>query len=267
MATGDTNDFIVRIKALLPQRWFPTSSNLSQQAQTLFQTETGADITDANNNGLSFTSGPVILPVSATPILDGVLSGIGSMWAWLYSLIVYIALQTRIATATDVWLDIISLDYFGTGLPRNPNEPDATFSARIRANMFPPLQTRAAIVAAIQALTGRTPKIFEPANPLDGGSYNTGYSGYGVAGGYGSLALPFQLFVTAYRQITGGIPNVAGYSGNQSTPQYAPGGYGGGAIEYVTLAQAGTQTNDAAIYATVAKTQAAGVTSWVAVSN
>jgi hypothetical protein len=44
---------------------------------------------------------------------------------------------------------------------------------------------------------------------LDAGSYNLGYTAYGTAGGYGNLSLPFQLFVTAYRQLSGGIPRAS----------------------------------------------------------
>jgi hypothetical protein len=235
MATGDVNDFIGRIKSVLPRGWFPAAPSAGQATQT--------------------------------PVLDALLTGISTMWAWLYSLVMYAFLQVRISTATDIFLDLISMDYFGTGLPRNPNEADAAFATRIKANLFPALQTRAAIIAGLTNLTGRAPTIFMPADTGDAGGYNTGAFAYNTAGGYGSLALPAQFFVTAYRQKLGGVPSVAGYSGNESTPQYAPGGYGVGAVEYITPAMAGTQTQDAQIYAEVAKLEAAGTIGWTRISN
>ena len=240
MATGDQKDFVARIKTSLPARWFPSTSSVA-----------GA---------------------SPTPILDALLSGVATGWAFIYNLVQYAGLQVRIATATDVMLDIISLDYFGGTLPRKVNEADSAFSARIRANMFPPLQTRAAIKQSLTTLTGRSPKIFEPTNPADTGAYNTGYLGYGGpgavgAGGYGCVSVPFEGFVTAYRQTQGGIPSVGGYGAAGMMPAYAPGGYGAGALEYATLSMGGAQTLDSQIYATVASTQAAGVTAWTLISN
>ena len=50
---------------------------------------------------------------------------------------------------------------------------------------------------------------------------------YGAAGGYGNLSLPFQAFVTAYRAVSGGIPNVAGYAAGAVVSNSPPaGGYG-----------------------------------------
>src|SRR5579885_1748109 len=100
--TGDQQDIVSRIKAVLPNGWFRDS----------------------------------------TPILDGVLNGIGWALAGIYSLAGYARLQTRLATATDGFLDLISLDYFGLGLPRRPQEMDAPFRARIQAQLFLERATR-----------------------------------------------------------------------------------------------------------------------------
>jgi hypothetical protein len=75
--TGDQTDILGRIKALLPFRWFPDT----------------------------------------TPVLDALLSGIAWSLALIYSLIQYAKNQTRIATASDGFLDLISYDFFGINLP------------------------------------------------------------------------------------------------------------------------------------------------------
>src|ERR1700727_986655 len=103
MATGDQSDMLARLKAVLPSGWFPLS---------------------------------VVGQPSNTPILDGLLSGPAWALSWVYTLIEYANDQTRIATATDVWLDLAALDYFGGNLTRNPGESDSAFSARIRANLL-----------------------------------------------------------------------------------------------------------------------------------
>jgi hypothetical protein len=234
MAVGSQSDMLARLKAVLPAGWFPLT--------------------------------PAGQP-STTPILDGILSGPAWMLAQAFALISYVQLQQRIATATGIFLDLASLDYFGANLPRKNAESNPAFSARIRANLLPPLGTRPAVIQALTRLTGTEPIIFEPFMPGDAGAYNYGGLGYNVAGGYGCLAIPAQAFVTAFRQIEGGVPNVAGYNGNETAPVYAPGGYGVGLIEYATLDQAGTQVDDAEIYATVAATQASGVTLWTRIEN
>jgi len=152
MATGDTTDIITRLKALLPNGWFQ----------------------------------------DATPILDGVLTGIATVLAQVYSLTNYAKLQTRIATATDGFLDLISFDFFGSLLPRKPQELDSPFRSRILAELFLERATRRGLIRVLQILTGRTPWIFEPARPADTGAYNTNTMGYGVAGGYGSVLLPIS---------------------------------------------------------------------------
>ena len=159
MTTGSPSDFVTRLKALLPNGWFRDS----------------------------------------TPVLDAVLSGIGSALAAVYGLTQYARLQTRIATATDAFLDLISFDFFGATLPRRSQEGDESFRTRIIAALFPERVTRRGMYRTLLALTGRVPVIFEPARPKDTGAYNTNTLGYGVAGAYGSLALPGQSFITAFR--------------------------------------------------------------------
>lgn len=224
MATGDQNDFEARIAAqgILPVRWFG-----------------------------------VTLP----PVVQVIISGIAAMLANIYSLYAYAKNQTRISTATDGFLDLISYDFFGGDLPRKPQETDAVFRSRIKANLLLSAVTRPAMIATLQLLTGRTPKIFEPTRPLDTGAYNKNIWGYNVAGGYGSLQLHNQVFITAYRPAGQGIPNIAGY-GNPE------GAYNRGSqAQYVNPSMITGIVTDADIYATIARTLAAGCIAWTQLSN
>lgn len=235
MATGDQQDFANRLRGLLPPSWF------------------GTGLTSVN--GISTGTG--------TPILDSVLAAVAYPLSWDYVLFSYVLTQSRIATATGIWLDRISYDFLGTRLPRFVNETDTAYRARILAEIFRPRQTRAAITKALVDLTGRTPIIIEAWNPGDVGAYNTpGRQGYGVAGMYGSLQYRNQVFVTAYRPAGVGIPNIPGY-GNSGW------GYGRaqGAGQYCSMSQVTGLVTDAQIYATVAGIVAAGCTAWVAISN
>ena len=230
---GDQADMVSRLRAVLPARWFP-------------DTAPGA--------------------ASNTPVLDALLAGIACVWAQVYGLLAYVTLQTRIASATDVFLDMIGRDFFGSGLQRRPTEADAHYRSRILASLLPPAGTRAALISAVVNLTGRTPSIFEPRNAMDTGGYgtrgSTAWSGlaYGAAGGYGCLAEPFQCFVTAYRPHSGGVAGVAGWRAGS-------GGYGVGAIEYVGTGMLGGQVTDANIYSVIANAIPAGTVAWTAISS
>lgn len=235
-----------------------------------------------------------------TPVMDAVLSGPSSVLSGLYSLIQYAANQTRIKTATDGWLDLIAQDFFARGFQRRPNEPDAAYRARILAEILRPRVTRPAVSKAVLDLTGVAPVIFEPARIADTGALGvtapptfalggiarpqTGLTGdstiitgdssivtvdagsvtFGGIGAWGSLNYPAQFLITAYRPPGAGIPNAAGY-----TSIAAPtggGGYGSGSLEYVGLANIVGPVTDAEIYATIARTIAAGVTAWTRIT-
>lgn len=109
-------------------------------------------------------------------------SACGQVLADAFTAIAYVALQTRIATATDTNLDAISNDFFGGTFPRNIGESDISFRARLRTAIFQNKGTRAGMESALGAL-GLTFTIVEDANPNDCMSL-------GVAGGWGAyLAL------------------------------------------------------------------------------
>ena len=225
--TGDQTDMMARLKSVLPLRWFSDT----------------------------------------TPVLDAVLSGLADVWSWAYGLVAFARQQTRIATAAGIWLDMIANDLFGAWLSRRPSEADDAFRQRIKQEIARPRATRDAIVVALTQLTSRTPVIFEPAQAGDTGGWGgvaaggpaANALGYGAAGAWGSLGMPFQVFVTAFRPADGGIAAVAGWDG--------PAGYGAGAIEYGSLAMITGPVTDADIYAAVAAVMPAAGTAWIQISN
>ena len=207
--TGDLKDFIARLSMVLPKRWFAEQS----------------------------------------PNLEALLTGIATPWVWLYNLITYVVSQTRLMTATDDSLDMISNDYFGRKILRKLDESDTIYRGRILAAVLREAASRPAVSAGLEDLIGNPPTIFEPANCLDTGAYgglqgNLGFKGMGMAyghiGGWGSLSLPFQFFVTATRPPTPGVSMLAGYGTSN-------GGYGEGSSSYVDLSLLPGHVSDADI--------------------
>lgn len=194
----------------------------------------------------------------AAPVRDALLDGLAAVWEAMHAQVGFARRQTRIATASGAWLGLIAQDLFGPRLPRRRREEDAAYAARIRAALLRPRATRAAVSARLTELTGRAPVIFEPAYPADTGAWGIA-TGYGAAGGWGSLALPFQSFVTAFRPHGTGIGNVAGWNS-------PAGGYGIGAVEYADLAMISGQVTDAEIHAAIAETLPVAGIAWTRVT-
>lgn len=222
---GDQQDIVHRLKQVLPLAWFPDDS----------------------------------------PVLDIVLGGIAWAWSWVYSLLQDVKAQTRISTATQSWLDLISYDYFGARMARRVNENDAEYRARIQLELIRERGTRQAVIASLVDTTGRIPTVFEPANTRDTGGYgNSTAAGsglaYGVAGGWGSLCLPMQCFITAYRPLGVGIASASGWCGGG-------GGYGQGALEYGNLDMMQGQVTDSDIYRVLAESLPVGVIAWTRISS
>ena len=213
---GDAPDMVARLRAALPARWFPDSA----------------------------------------PVLKGLLSGLAQSATAIFTLVAYARTQARIATATDLWLDLIAEDCFGPRLRRRGGEIDVIFRPRIQRELLRPRATRAALAAQVTDLTGLAPAVFEPARPADTGGYGV-RAGYGNAGGWGSLSLPFQCFVVVHRPAGGGIPLIPGYG--------FVGGYGA-ACAYAS-ADMLTGITDADIYATVAAVMPAAVTAWTRITR
>ena len=237
MAIGDQLDFVRRLRGVLPVRWFP-------------DTAPGA--------------------TTSSPVLDSALNALAAVWAQIYGLVIYARTQSRIGSATDVWLDLISLDFFNLALPRRAGEADTSFRNRIKTRLLRYTATRQAIITGLTILTGRTPLIIEPWNNGDCGSwdalvgpYNGGIMAYSTSGAWGSILLPYQFFVQVKRQNLGGIIGVQGYT---AQPQMV-GGYGVGAIEYVSAAMVGATVQDADIYQTILDLKAEGTIAWVNISS
>jgi hypothetical protein len=217
--TGDGNDMLARIKAVLPARWFP----------------------------------------DATPLLDGLVTGLADASAWLYALLGNVKLQARLATATGGFLDMIGNDYFGARVLRRAGQGDAAFRARIETELLRERGTRPALIAVLEEMTGRTPIIFEPARPADTRAWGIAL-GYGAAGGWGSLMLPFQCFVTAYRPLGQGIGAVNGWGSGG-------GGWGSGVAGYGSMALAASDIGDADIMAAIAGVMPVAAVAWTKISN
>lgn len=193
----------------------------------------------------------------ASPILDGVLAGLAAGAAFLRQLTAYAALQARIKTATDGWLDLIADDFFGGTLVRAVGQADESFRSRILANLLRERVTRRALEQVLTDLTGTPPVVVEPMRPADTGGYGSGGVGYGVAGAYGSLLMPLQCLVRVKRPPAQGIPDVAGYG-------VPTGGYGEPSrAVYASLADVQGAVTDADILSAVESVRPAGTTVWV----
>ncbi len=146
-----------RLRAVLPTGWFPQSP-------------------------------PAPLP-TATPVLDGLLSGLGTAWSFCFDLLGDTALQTRIATATGGFLDLIASDFFAQALARDPGEADDPFRARILGNLLVRRGTRLAVSSRVAYLTGVLPVMIEPSCGADCGGYASASDIAAGRGGYGTGTL------------------------------------------------------------------------------
>ena len=221
MATGDQDDFSSRLRQLLPNGWFPDTS----------------------------------------PVLAAILNGISYCLALIYSLLAYAKLQTRLATVTDGFLDLAAFDYFGSFIARRTNEIDASLRARVFQNLLRPKATRAAIINLLTDLTGTAPVVFEPWRPLDCGALNENICGLNMAGGLGSLAIPYQAFITAYRPIGQGVPFIAGLNSSFAGLNV------GSQSELASLSQIAGSVTDADLFAAVADAKVEGTMAWMKITN
>lgn len=212
---GDQADMVTRLRAALPGRWFGDTA----------------------------------------PVLDAVLAGIGAIWAALHAQLEAAVIQTRIATATGAFIDMIALDFFGRRIRRRTAEADTPFRTRILREMSREHGTRHALITALTDLTGRAPDLFEPARPADTGAWN-GTIGYNTAGRWGSLMLPRQCFVTARRPTGQGIALVNGWNG-------PIGGYGIGTQCWADHTTIGGTVTDDDIATTVATITPAAQITWL----
>ncbi|OUJ03870.1 hypothetical protein HK15_08885 [Acetobacter orientalis] len=170
MADTSQNGFALRVRRLLPAGWFPNPPSGGEAEQA--------------------------------PVLNALLQGFGSVFAWVWGLLTGTDEQTRLATMTGAFLDMFAADFFGTGLLRKQGESDDEYRRRIQEALFPSLGTRPDVENTIQYEVGQAGRVIEPRNATDckglgslaAPSIGGGY-GYGVpALRYGSRVVPFQLF-------------------------------------------------------------------------
>jgi hypothetical protein len=190
-----------------------------------------------------------------SPNFDATLQGPAWALSSIYAQITYAQLQTRIATATDGYLDLISADFFGTPLPRLMNEQDGAFRSRIVANLFVKGPTRGNMSAVLTLITGRVPDIFEPSNTTDSGGWDSAFYWDTGVGKWGA-PMPYQSLVTAYRPI-GGAQSL----GELDTWRWSFDSYGAWSDTPAT------SVTDAAIIAAVQSTHMLGTIVWLRIAN
>ena len=216
--TGSAADLLARLKSTLPARWC----------------------------------------ADATPVLDGLLSGLAAAWATIYAQLQQARLQARVSTATGGFLDLIATDFFGTRLRRRPGQGDAAYRDAIGRELRRERATRAGLAAVLTDLVGQPPVIFELTRPADTGAWGL-CCGYGAAGGWGSLSLPFQCLVTVRRPVSGGIALTPPWSGPQAA--------WGQASCWASMAMLQGQTVDSDIYAAAAGAMPAASIAWVRITS
>ncbi|MBK0099599.1 hypothetical protein IBT49_26770 [Erwinia sp. S63] len=171
MATGDSEDMHGRLRKLIPPGWFSEDS----------------------------------------PFLNAALEQCAAGLSWCYALYGYARKQTRLLTASNGWLDLIAYDFFGHQMRRWTGEKDDLYRRRVHTRLFRECGTRQAVTDVLTDLTGQVPDVFEPQRPLDTGGYNMPANGYGQAGRYGSVMLPYQAFIQVTMPALEIHSSIAGY--------------------------------------------------------
>lgn len=218
-AIGSQADILARLQRWLPQGWFPNTSGTRIYA---------------------------------------ILSGFASVLATIYGFVAYTKLQTRIATSTDGFLDLAGQDYYGTTLPRLLSETDGSYSARLRANLTKPSNTKLAISETIQNIAGFAPRVMEPWNNGDTGGYDISFFDVDTA----SNPARYDPSLRATIFIESRLPQDASI-GNAPMPAYdAVACYDAWTGAFIDLGLAGLQS-ETSIYSAVSRTKAEGVTAWV----
>ena len=199
-----------------------------------------------------------------TPVLDALLNGFSAMWEHTYQGIAYIRRQSRLVSASGMWLDLIGEELFGSVVQRRPDENDSDLRTRIQDEITRERCTRNAVATAITSLTGNPISIFEPGHPRDTGGYRShpadtqsagGGVAYGTAGGWGSLTLPFQFFLHAQRSPVKTTISSSGW--NQTF-----GAYGGPGTGFASLKVGNGSVSTRDIYAMASRVTPAAVIAW-----
>ena len=252
---GDAPDFAQRLRAQLPDRWFP----------------------------------------AVAQSLDGILAGLGTTWAAVFGQLMFVQRQTRLTTVSGGFLDMAAADFTGLRVVRRAYESDDQLRSRLlpvlhdkatRAALIARLTLVTGNVPTVcepgnvtdtggygvaTVYGGATGVIAAvPLQRADGTIVQradgttvirsvTLVKAFGNCG-YGSLQMPFQFFVTVQRPLGQGIPNAIGYG-------TTAGGYGVGAIEWATLSMELPHVTDQDIYDAILDVLPMGATAWVALTG
>ena len=194
----------------------------------------------------------------SNPVRDAVLTGCAQMLSWCYTLYAFARDQTRLRSASGGWLDMIGLDFFGATLPRYANQSDDSYRNRLQVNLFRERATHAAVAKVLLDLTGRAPMVVEPARPADVGGLGVSFA-LGATGRVGSIKLPYQAFVTAYR------PPYSGPAGWPGVATWSFGMNSGSAV--AGSVRLTPPVSDADLLAAVEAVKPIGATVWVSIAN
>jgi len=99
---------------------------------------------------------------------------------------------------------------------------------------------------------------------MDTGSYSSsistgpGTAGYGIAGGWGNLNLPFQVFVKVFRPVLSGVAMVNGWGG-------IIGGYGTGLSAYIGPTVNSSAVSDFELCRDICRVAPAGTIVWTSI--
>lgn len=133
-------------------------------------------------------------------ILYAVMNAFAGNLQMINDFLVYGFDSSRIATAENDALDLVSVDFYGTELPRKRGESDDAFRGRIQAQMFIPYTTRDAFIQAITALTGTAPRLISPWIAGQTSGFDWSYWDYDTEDRpalYGDSSLKYQAFIQA----------------------------------------------------------------------
>lgn len=174
--TGSSADIVVRVKGVIPNRWF------------------------------AFTAS----------IRDAVLGGLADGAAWCYALIGYAKAQTRLVTAYGAWLDVVAYDFLGRNLSRSGLQDDPfrrMIKATILQERVTRLGMNEVVTAlAGTAPWIFEPWNSGDTGAYSDANFLCGQFGYDVGrGGYGAMDMPAQTLMIIARPAVGGVPNVDGY--------------------------------------------------------
>lgn len=196
-------------------------------------------------------------PVNS-PVLIGMLTGLGYGLAYIQSLYSYAVSQTRIKTAFGPWLDLIAWDFFGGRFTRHNAELDVPFQSRILSELLRPRDTAAAIARALQDVTSYSARVMEPNYPHTAGAWGRFYWGIDnttTPGRFFGSNITDQFFVET--------PLPALFFGPNPMPSWGHSFYWNIPPASAWFDPPGSKFGIQVVYDTINATRVAGTTAWV----